>query len=112
MAISPSSQAQAQARARRHAEGEVLTFDLASVEGTDTADLEAGADLGRKPALGAAQDNVEKFLARRHRLDVLPRSLHRVGVPGGSKRQALAVGREWADRSLCSGGGRFELDGT
>lgn len=43
---------------------------------SNSADFEAGADLGGQLALGAAQHDVEELLLSRHRGDVLPRRLH------------------------------------
>ena len=51
-------------------------LDLPRVEGPDTADLEAGADLRRQLALRAAQHNVDELRRRRHRGDVLERGPH------------------------------------
>ena len=48
---------------------------------SNSADLEARPDLSRKPALGAAQDDVKEFLARRHRLDLFPCCLHDCNLP-------------------------------
>lgn len=58
---------------------------------SDSGDLEAGSDLSRQTALGAAQHNVEELLRRGHGLDVLPSRLHGGGgmevvVDGGPLR--------------------------
>lgn len=55
-------------------------LDLPRVEGADTADLEAGSDLGRQAALRPAQDDVDELLGRRHRRDVLERGPHVGGL--------------------------------
>lgn len=57
-------------------EGLLRELDLARVETPDTADLEARSDLGGKPSLRPAQDDVEELLRRRHRGDVFPSGLH------------------------------------
>jgi hypothetical protein len=43
---------------------------------SNSANLEASADLGGQFALGPAQHNVQKLLLSRDRGDVLPRGLH------------------------------------
>jgi hypothetical protein len=52
---------------------------LRSLEGalaSNSANLETCSDLCGKSALSTTQDNIKEFLARRHRLDLLPRGLH------------------------------------
>lgn len=51
-------------------------FDLARVETSNTADLEAGTDLGWQSALRSAEHNVQKLLRRRYRGNILPGGLH------------------------------------
>ncbi len=51
-------------------------LDLASVETSYSAYLESRPYLSGKKSLGATQDNIQKLLARWHRLDFLPGSLH------------------------------------
>jgi hypothetical protein len=43
---------------------------------SDSANLEAGTDLGGQFALGSAKHNVQELLLSRNRGDVLPRGLH------------------------------------
>lgn len=47
-------------------------LDLARVEGSDSADLEAATDLGRQLAVGGAQDNVDELGRVGDLGDVLP----------------------------------------
>lgn len=58
-------------------------LDLARIETSDSADFKSRPYLGRKPSLGAAQDNIKKLLARWHWLYLFPCGLHL--VKGGWK---------------------------
>ena len=52
-------------------------------------DLESSTDLCRESSLGSAEYNIDEFLRRRHRSDLLPRRLHNCGVRASSR-----IGRE------------------
>lgn len=63
---------------RRKFFGESLLseLDFASVETSYSTNLESCSDLCGEAALGSAEDHIEKFLARGHRRDFFPSSLH------------------------------------